>query len=245
MAAHDVERVVERCLAMPELATAQLGDGYFYAHLPLCVINAVFSIGVRYEATKRVVQRYCDHFEIQRVRPNRDNLPSRGDQQPLAVFVAEVERWGVDRFTDEVFANRQRTSTQNGILKTEAAWRFARVLRDYGVNYLQDIPNVVTNTHLDEAIRAIPGQLSGISLSYFFMLAGSDDLIKPDRMICGFLQETLGRSVSPKDAQRLLTEACHVLRRHYPTLTPRLLDSCIWRKESGKRKSNRANGHYS
>jgi len=237
---NDVGRVVERCLTtMPELATAELTDGYFYAHLPLCVINAVFSIGVRYEATKRVVQRYCDHFGLQRVRPNLHSLPPRASQQPLTVFISEVARHGVESFTDDVFANRQRTSTRNGILKTEAAWRFAQALLDNDVNYLQDIPAVVNSPQLDAAISTIPGQSSGISLSYFFMLAGSDELVKPDRMIRGFLQDTLNRSVSPKEAQTLLTDACAVLRRPYPTLTPRLLDSCIWRRESGRRKAGR------
>jgi len=244
MAAHDdIGRVVERCLTtMPELATAELTEGYFYAHLPLCVINAVFSIGVRYEATKRVVQRYCDHFALERIRPDPHGLPPHAHQQPLTVFVTEVARHGVEAFTDDVFANRQRTSTRNGILKTEAAWLFARALIDNGANYLQDIPAVVNSPHLEAAISAIPGQSSGISLSYFFMLAGSDDLVKPDRMIRGFLHDALGRSVSPQEAQVLLRNACGVLRRQYPRLTPRLLDSCIWRRESSRRKGGRRRG---
>ncbi len=188
------------------------------------------------------MQRYCDHFGLQRVRPDSHRLPPQSSQQPLTVFVTEVTRLGVEAFTDGVFANRQRTSTRNGILKTEAAWLFAQALIDNDVNYLQDIPAVVTSPHLEATISIIPGQSSGISLSYFFMLAGSDDLVKPDRMIRGFLQDTLNCSVSPKEAQTLLTDACAVLRRQYPALTPRLLDSCIWRMESSRRKAGRRSG---
>jgi len=43
------------------LATASLGDDYHYQSLPLCVIDAVFSIGVRYSGTRNVVARYCTH----------------------------------------------------------------------------------------------------------------------------------------------------------------------------------------
>ena len=47
-------------------------------------------------------------------------------------------------------------------------------------------------------MRAIPGQRSGISLTYFFMLAGSDDLVKPDRMLGRFLRGCLSHEVGPK-----------------------------------------------
>ena len=38
-----------------DLRTVELPDEYFYPSLPLCVIDAVFSIGVRYEAVRRAV----------------------------------------------------------------------------------------------------------------------------------------------------------------------------------------------
>ncbi|MEJ1959689.1 MAG: hypothetical protein WDM70_09960 [Nitrosomonadales bacterium] len=86
----------------------------------------------------------------------------------------------------DVYRNRQRTSARNGILKADAVNRFAAVLRKYNIEYLQDISEALGNTALERDIRSIPGQTSGISLKYFFMLAGSDDLIKPDRMILAF-----------------------------------------------------------
>ncbi len=129
----------------------------------------------------------------------------------------------------EVFRNRQRTSPRNGILKAEGSYLFAGVLREHGIEYLQDIEKVLDSRELEKAILAIPGQTSGISLQYFFMLSGSDDLIKPDRMILAFLKSVLGSPIRATEAQQLLAESAAQLRNTYPHLTPRLLDHEIWK----------------
>jgi len=38
------------------------------------------------------------------------------------------------------------------------------------------------------------GKKSGVSLRYFYMLLGSEDNIKPDRMIMRFIHQALGRT---------------------------------------------------
>jgi hypothetical protein len=74
----------------------------------------------------------------------------------------------------------------------------------------------------------IPGQRSGISLKYFLMLAGNDNLIKPDRQILSFLKSILNENVSIQDAQALLQQSCEILKKEYPNLNLRLLDHLIW-----------------
>ena len=44
---------------IPDLATAQLGPEYSYHSLPLCVIDSVFSIGVRYVNAQKAVDAWC------------------------------------------------------------------------------------------------------------------------------------------------------------------------------------------
>ena len=44
---------------IPNLAAARLGKEYEYHSLPLCVIDAVFSIGVRYRNTQKAVDAWC------------------------------------------------------------------------------------------------------------------------------------------------------------------------------------------
>jgi len=229
MANHDVEAIAAYAERVLPLAAAHLGDEYFYQSLPLCVIDAVYSIGVRYSGVQIVVARYCERFGQRRVRIDRTSLPRTEEQETIAVFCERAEQIGPAAMADSVFENRQRTSARGGILKAEAVYRFASALRAHGVQYLQDAPAAAGDAELGRRILSIPGQGSGISLRYFLMLAGSDEFIKPDRMILRFLQSVLGRSVSPTEAQMLLMGATQRLRASYPDLTPRLLDHEVWK----------------
>lgn len=225
----DVSIIATHAKKVLPLASAQLGDEYFYQSLPLCVIDAVYSIGVRYEGVRNTINRYCAHFKVKRIRTPKNVLPHKHEQESVSNFCERTEKYGPDVMAIDVFRNRQRTSPRNGILKAEGAYRFAMVLRKYGIEHLQDIGAAVRNHKFEKDIFAIPGQTSGISLQYFFMLSGSDDLIKPDRMILAFLKAILGRPVSISEAQELLAAATNQLSDTYPHLTPRLLDHEIWK----------------
>ncbi len=224
----DCARIAERANALLAITDAILPDEYYYNSLPLCVIDAVFSMGVRYESVQAVVNRYCQHFKVRQFRIDRSATPPLKAQESIRGLCEHFEEYGVERMTTEIFANRQRTSTRSGILKAEAAWRFASTLRLHLVEYLQDVAHQPPRNSLEQDIRSIPGQGSGISLQYFWMLAGSDDLVKPDRMIIRFLETSLERTVQIDEAQLLLTYAASELKLIYPRLTPRLLDFKIW-----------------
>jgi hypothetical protein len=212
-----------------DLGPARLSDEYYYQSLPICVIDAVYSIGVLYVSVQRVVDRYCQYFNLPKIRSDKENLPPKISQESISEFCQKIEEYGIEAFSDTIFNNKQRTSTKNGILKAEAVYRFATVLKRHNAEYLQDVPHLMADTKLESDIRDIPGQRSGISLQYFFMLAGSDDLIKPDRMILRFLQSILGRAIGLSEAQLLLASAANHLVGKYPCLTPKLLDYEIWK----------------
>jgi hypothetical protein len=97
-----------------------------------------------------------------------------------------------------------------------------------GVLHFQDVEKVISDEKFESEIRAIPGQASGISLKYFFMLAGSDDLVKPDRHILAFIHDGLGRIVRVPETQALLETSCQYLQTEFSHLTLRLLDNSIW-----------------
>jgi hypothetical protein len=231
-------RIAAACEQELALHDARLGDEYFYQSLPLCVIDAVYSIRAKYPAVQNVVKRYCDHFGLQEFRNSRDQVPSLNDQEPLSALVERMSTLGIRQFATGIFKNRQPTSSRNGILKSEAVFRYATALTDEGVNFLQDVPPKVSDSNLEAKLRRIPGQASGISISYFFMLAGTEDLIKPDRMIGRFLKRHLGYEPSPSEAQSLISGACEILRTKYSHSTPRLLDYVIWSRERAREKNN-------
>lgn len=215
------------------LENASLSEEYHYQSLPLCVIDAVFSIGVRYAGTRRVVSRYCEFTKQQRIRPG-DTLPPVSDQESISNFCDRPEQTDPALMATQVYGSRQRTSSKNGILKADAVARFAQCLRAQGIEFIQDVSRVAHSAQFEAEIRDIPGQRSGISLQYFWMLAGSDDFIKPDRMVLRFLQTALNRSVTVREANGLLRAACGKLVEKHPQLTPRLLDHEVWKYQRNR-----------
>src|SRR5690348_7810184 len=111
-------------------------ETYWYSSVGLCVTDAVYSIGVRYESTCRTVSDFCTwaHWE--------KDLAKAPREYTISEFVALLEpydrKW--EEMADEVFHNRQRTSPRGGILKAEAVFRFAKVLKQFGIEKYADIP---------------------------------------------------------------------------------------------------------
>lgn len=224
---NDIEKIARYCRANLNLNEDILDAEGYYSCLPLCVIDTIFSIGVRYESTEQTVKRFCNHFNIRRLSTVRYPEPSQ--QLSVTAFLGFYGRYGVERMAEEVYQNRQRTSTRNGILKSEAVYRVGKVLHDRKVNYLQDVQKILGNPGFEAAFQAIPGQTSGISLRYFYMLVGSEDFIKPDRMIARFLEAATHRRMSTSEMHHALIGAVKLLSVDYPSLTPRRLDHMIWR----------------
>lgn len=217
------------CAKHLDLENAKLGDEYFYTNLPLCVIDAVFSIGIRYTITQNVVKKFCNQLEIEPFRKRGSEYPAIEEQLSINSLLDLYEKFSIDEITDKFYSSRNRTSSRNGILKSEAVFKFAKVLKDNGINYFQDLPSRIGDSRLENAIKEIPGQKSGISTVYFYMLAGEENLIKPDRMVIRFIESYIGRKVDAKEAASLILSTCEILVNKFPNLTPRLLDHEIWK----------------
>ena len=52
------EFIANFCRNNLNLRNAKLGNEYYYQSLPLCIIDALFSIGIKYQTTQSVVQKY-------------------------------------------------------------------------------------------------------------------------------------------------------------------------------------------
>lgn len=233
----DINLVINYSNTVLSLGEARLSNSYFYQSLPLCVIDSVFSIGVRYEGVERTVKGYCDFYGLNRFRSDKHSLPEKVNQESISDFCVKFEKLGEEKMASSVFCNRQRTSTKNGILKSRASYEFACVLKAHGVEFFQNVEVVLNNESFSNDILKIPGQKSGIALKYFLMLAGSDDLIKPDRMIISYLERILKRKVNNTEAQNILVKASENIKLIYNNITPRLLDHEIWKYERSILKS--------
>lgn len=206
-----------------DLKNSRLSDEYYYSSIALCIIDAVFSIGVTYTSTRNTVMRFCDHFQINRI----GRALETSQEFSIDDLLAKYQQQGIPGMTT-IYNNKQRTSARGGILKSEAVLHFAEALQKCGANYLKDIDLVMGKQIFEQQILAIPGQGSGISLRYFYMLAGSDDHVKPDRMLIRFVGNALGQQLPVGQTEKLVIAACQQLKTNYPHLTPRLLDHLIW-----------------
>jgi hypothetical protein len=221
----EIQLLVDHCRAKLDLLSLKLPDEYGYTSLPLCIIDAVFSIGVTYISTANTVNRF-------RAYANK-RFPQTSELS-VSEFAQLYEENTIEFMTNEVYNNRQRTSSVNGILKSEAALRVARALLDHNADTLSDFISLVDIDSFENAFRQIPGQRSGVSLRYLYMLTGSVDQIKPDRMILRFINAAIGRTPKLEESHHLLLEVCSLLKPDYPALDPRSLDHVIWKFQSGR-----------
>lgn len=199
----------------------QIDEDDLYQNLPLCITDAVFSINAKYQSTLQVTKRLATYAKYPYL------LKQGGEEPTVKEFLVYFDTLGVERMAQEVFQNRQRTSTSNGILKAEAVERFARVLVAHGVNQRKDVANA--DAHAIKAdITEIPGQRSGISLRYFYMLVGDYSQVKPDRHIMNFVIAAIGRTLDVATCHDAIVALCEQLQSRYSHLKPRTLDARIW-----------------
>jgi hypothetical protein len=194
-----------------------------YESLALAILDAVWSIGVRYASVMNVLDRYREARLRERADPERDT------PQNLADVVDGVG--GPEAFAG-VVSNRQRTSARGGILKAEAVRLAAGVLVAAGIATPQELAAASPGelAAVRDRWMKVAGQRSGISWDYFLMLSGSQG-VKADRMVCRFVAQALGvdeLSVSPRQAHALVTAvAAHL------DVDVSQLDYAIWLHQSG------------
>lgn len=176
--------------------------------------------------------RFCNIEGLQRLRQIGSSYPDISDQYSVVQFDQSLSHYNdYGKIASELFDNRQRTSTRNGILKAEAVHMFSKVLLRHNVNYFQDIQKVIQNNKFETDIYSIPGQTYGTALTYFFMLAGEENLVKPDRMVLRFLWRVVGNQLSQQSPHTWLSKSLLILNGTYPSLTLRQLDHEIWKYE--------------
>ena len=214
----------------------QLPEEYTYSCLPLCLMDAIYSIGVRYTSTKKVVERYYSRYEVEPFG-DRDDTYKFDEKHKLSNLIENIEAYKKDetgfvRFAEKVLKNKQRTSSRNGVLKIEAVYECAKILRDAGVETLCDFNEKMNDEKVADEIKQkycqVKGQSSGISLDYLKMLCGRTDVIKPDRHIIRFLNRFSEDEINVQKAPDMMKEILQLLKEDYPNLDLRTLDYIIW-----------------
>jgi hypothetical protein len=219
-----IDRVVNHIRqAVGRLTPLSQEETFEYSSLALCVLDAVFSMGARYESTWRTVEDFCRWADWE------TNLAKAPREYSVGEFIKLLESSTPEQVAARICNNRQRTSPCNGILKTDAVLRFVHVLQRFGIHTYADLAGMPDDAAVQAAVRAIPGQPSGICFSYFLMLAGNKEGVKADRMVLRFIGDALGTPIIETGAATVLVRsAASRLQNEYPWLTARLLDQLIW-----------------
>lgn len=196
-----------------------------YPSVALCLLDSVYSIGVRYSGVVGFLQRYSELREKQGGAAERD--------KPADLVESIDQVGGVDKFAEETSC-RWRTSTRSGILKAEAARDLAEILNRAGLHTVEDVREQLGTVELQEASPvksewlSVRGQRSGLTWNYFLMLARVQG-VKADRMIIRYVSRALDRHVKQEEAATLVRGVAE--RMDVDTIR---LDHAIWRKESGR-----------
>jgi hypothetical protein len=223
---------------MGDLNIPMPGGEYEYSALPLCVTDAVFSLGVRYESTERTVREVCERYDWEMSRKQAPEERTISDF--LRILQPYENRW--EDMARDVFRNHQRTSSRSGILKSEAVYRVCKILRDHGAETFASFRRALDSGQCDDlrrAFTAVRGQGSGLSFNYLRILTGDTNAVKADRMVTRFVADAMRvRNVKPELCERLVREASAILRTEYPKLTPSLLDHAIWKYQRAQEETS-------
>jgi len=195
-----------------------------YQSAPLCALDSVFSIGVKYKSVENVVSNFLIFL---------GNLP-----MDTTISTSDVlDRIGNMSVDDlAVVLNRQRTSTRgNSILKAEAFLRYLNIMQEFRIESCEDVRNSIDNQDFHNQIKAIPGQRSGLTLDYLYILARVDNYVKVDRHITRFTCAATGVRNLTKDEiiHCIRTAATYMSENNYYGMNARWLDHIIWTYQSG------------
>jgi hypothetical protein len=237
--AHEPRRSLRRksplvCKTFPKPRGNSFGYRYFYQSLPFCVIDAVFSLGVRYRQVQNVVNNAAQEFGGKIFRELRGAFPPPAEQMSIDELIREISKRRDPEITLYKNLGYVNPRAKKRVLKAEVVRQFSQVLHDFSINTFQDLDRVRrqaahrSSTDLDEALRRLPGLSSGVAVSYFYMLAGDEGTIKPDRMIHRFIVRVVGTDVDDYTASNIIKRAALDLKDEFSHLTPRSLDYAIW-----------------
>ncbi|MHA7280523.1 hypothetical protein ACX80H_12290 [Arthrobacter sp. MDT2-2] len=215
-----------------------------WAHLSLCVLDATYSIGLRYKAVVvPLVRRYATEENLTPVlikgEPLQEQISPREGEQSLTQFAASIENLSDEEFA-EALGSRNRTSSRGGILKSAASRSIADILVTNRVEILGDVAELLADAgrtaRVEEQLRQVPGAgTQGVRTSYLWMLAGDDQQVKPDRHVLKWIGNVLGRRVPVQEARILLRDVAREL-----DLTAWSIDHAIWLKMSRRGRGLRS-----
>lgn len=205
-----------------------------YRDSALALVDAVFSMQARYESARRVVADYAAWAGL-RETPGLPGDNGVADQHSVVDLHDGLVGMPPEEVADRVFDNRTRSARADR-LKAELVVEAARRLTEAGLRSRGDITRLPTEPGYAQQKKAWTGihGLGPVTFEYFRMLCGAESS-KPDIMIVGWLEETLGDRPDTAQALELVAALADELSARWGTASPqRGVDHTIWRYYSGR-----------
>ena len=199
-----------------------------YKSIVFCVIDAIFSIRAKYNPTTiNVLDRTAKALKLEsRFEPYKvsDFLNLYENEQPLEL-------------ANNLFGNKQRTSTSNGVLKSEAVMEALSLFHKFGIDTIDDFNDHTNRNQVESQWLKLKGQSTGVTWRYLCMLAGDQNKFKDDTHIYNFFINKLGYSLKPSHDYDTLEKLFHQEHKKviskYPNISVAILDHMIWKYMSG------------
>lgn len=184
-----------------------------YAHLPLCVVDAIFSIRANDTSARHAVQRYAGRFGVPDVGfEDRDGSTEIGLDQ----LVAALDGYDEDDLVD-LFCDNHRLAAR---LKAAAVPRAAATLVAAGIVRTGDLADPRRDPDGAAAQEATWREVPGCGATNWHTVltsAGIPDA-RPRTPVQRWVEDAVGSEVAPQRAGDLLDELARELRIDRATL---------------------------
>ena len=189
----DIERVLR---VLGDASDWDIPQGY-RSSLGLCVVDSIWSVGIRYQTVEKVLDRYLKARGFDTGLKNAQRCLD-GPSALLEWFHSIGGKASFYEPFAEAVKNWNRTSSVSGVLKAEAVIQACFLLDSMRIDSTKQL---IENAALIEQRwrTEVHGQASGISWKYLLMLAGQSG-VKPDRMVMRFMRRMgVGVEISPDE----------------------------------------------
>jgi len=117
-------------------------------------VSAIFSIRSKYNPTTiNVLERIAKTL----------GLESRFEAYGVSDFLAKYKDISADELAINLFSNKQRTSTSNGVLKAQAVMEALSVMNQHGIDTIDDFNDLSKKSVMEIEWLKVKGQSSGLT----------------------------------------------------------------------------------
>lgn len=191
----------------------------------ITAVDSIFSIQAQYISTVvPLVKRFASFVGLKDLN---------NDQYTPKQFIETFKNYDFNSLATLVFKNKQRTSSQNGILKAEALYRIVEMLNNNNIQTRNDILNSKNIDDIEDQWKSVKGQGSGITWRYFLMGCGNNTYFKDDTWVYRFFINELGyknirMGGDYKNLKIAFDNEFEQVKKVYPQMTVTKLDNVIW-----------------